>query len=522
MILFGLLLSVQFAGAMLFPLEAPVFDGLWEYCQIAANGFAWLAWPPLLAVWAVFGPQRAAVRLPLTLWMGAAINLAQLYGLNRNHGESDLDTLFLNALWLAAFGILQAPLWVIRAVRGWRLERPDFDPPCAAHNADAASLLAPRMASQFSLLSLLGWILAASLLLAAFRALSPEIAVDRENLLNWLPYASSTSLEIALGGSPMIALAWIVLADGRRLTLRIVLSLLILLGLAAACDLFGPIDDVPTPRYTMLLEAGVLLNGLVCFGVVWSCGYRLRRRPKNLLTTIERSSPVRMSRLRFAVALTPLFLSATVLACGVPHRLERWRLAELSADLIRRNVEFTSAEDGTIEQLQYDGSESIEDDLCRRIASIETMRELSLVGSAINDRQLALLGPLSHLESLDLLGTAVTDAGLIHLRQFPRLVNLSLSKTSVTDVGLRHLSELRELRSLQLSDTGVTGEGLHYLQRLPRLETVFVERTAVTAADAENFRQAHPRAWIEAGGPNTTPIYTVPGIVSSTVEQDAN
>lgn len=135
-ILFGLLLAVQFAAAALTPLGSDESDSLWDYFVMAAIG-ASVAWPALLAVWAVFGPQRAAVRLPLTLWLAVAVNLAESYGLRRNAGEIGAELLIINAAWLLAFGVFQPPLWLIRALRRWRLE-------LAENGASAAETSVPH------------------------------------------------------------------------------------------------------------------------------------------------------------------------------------------------------------------------------------------------------------------------------------------------------------------------------------------------------------------------------------------
>lgn len=70
-ILLGSLLAVEFAVAALMPLGVHQSDVYSEPLWLTLLG-AVSAQPALLAVWATFGPQRAAVRLPLVCWLAAA------------------------------------------------------------------------------------------------------------------------------------------------------------------------------------------------------------------------------------------------------------------------------------------------------------------------------------------------------------------------------------------------------------------------------------------------------------------
>ena len=152
-ILIGSLLAVELAVAALMPLGVHQSDAFSEPLWLTLLG-AVSAQPALLAVWATFGPQHAAVRLPLVCWLAAAGCLSMSLGVNLNAGESTIEALLVGGVWLAAFGLLQPPLWLLRAVRRWRLARP---------TSDAGSAVAPKSTSQFSLRAMFGWILAIAL-----------------------------------------------------------------------------------------------------------------------------------------------------------------------------------------------------------------------------------------------------------------------------------------------------------------------------------------------------------------------
>ncbi|HUY87668.1 MAG TPA: hypothetical protein VMV10_02930 [Pirellulales bacterium] len=509
-ILFGLLLAVQFAAELMpqyLDLDLDELDSAWNVFSRAAKGTS-LAWPPLLAVWAVFGPQRAAVRLPLTLWLAMAVDLCSMYGWSRDVGDTTVDanTLGLGAAWLFGFLVLQLALWPIRSARGWRLKPPEHE----SVDENAPDSHPPRAESprQFSLRALLGWTLAAALLLAGWRCAAPDARFATKDIIWSLSGAAAITPRIALGGLPVVALAWTVLAVERRLVLCVVLGLAVLAGLAGAYGFsesigqwlsLPPIDR--SPAMISAMEAGAVINGLLCLGVARVCGYRLRRNAKKRegAVAFEPQPPATISGVRFALTLAPLIVIAASLAWSVPQRLAQWRRAAIEFGWSDVGLEASFAQDGTPTGLECRHKPPLPDEICRRIASLADLRALDLAGSTIDDRQLVILAPLARLESLNLSSTAITDAGLEQLAQFPELRHLNLENTAITDAGLAHLQALPKLESLQLSLTEVTDDGLPALGRLPALKDLDVQLTAVSAAAAESFRKSHAQTKIGSG-----------------------
>ena len=498
-ILFALLLALQFAVAVLTPMGTPA----WGWGRQAVFG-ASLACPPLLAVWAVFGPQRALVRLSLTLWLALAINFACAYGMNQNEGERSESVLLVGAAWLFALAAFSLLMWPVRAIRRWRLSRVE---PSQATSAENAGPSAAKSRFQFSLRSLLGWILAATVLLGAFRATVPPIDWEADALQMALQTgavaelsfeAARVCLAYLLEGLPVIALSWIVLADGRRPMLRGVLSLLMLLWLAALYGIVGEIDDFFEPGEALVCEAGALLNGLICLGALRSGGYRLRRQAKVHGQSEAASLPAPVSRMRFAAATAPIVIALAAAGCSVPFRLERWRQAEVHADWARDGIYVDFDDKGAITGLFYN-KRSISDEICARIASVGNLVSLDLTIAPITDRQLALLVPLTQLERLALPGTTVTDEGLKTLSQFPKLRFLNLTATQITDAGLVHLAALPELRRLQLCLTDISEESLQTLGELPALMYLDVSLTTIGAEAAAEFHRLHPQCNICCG-----------------------
>lgn len=498
-LLFSLLLLLQLGFGVLTPIGISL-GSWWDYVNMAIMG-ATLVPPTLLALWAVFGPQRLAVRLPLTLWLTTVCHLANAYGEKRNNGQATIG-LDLGTAWVLAFVITQIPLWLLRAVRRWRLIAPVAASEATALTAEQRDCAKSLQNSQFTLRALLGWMLAAATSLAALRCLSPAADFNVDELPMLLTEAAFIGPMIALAGLPVVPLAWIILADGRRLVLRTVLILLTLAGLAIGLAVFQHLEDAETAGTLAVLEAGALLDGLVAIGVVRACGYRLRRRAKRtdetaLIPLQMTSRP--LSRWRVTLAAAPTLAIAAVMACGLPERFESWRRADVAAQWRQRGVRIIYDDDGRVTSAQCKGK-SLSDDELRSIIAVGNLESLELEGILIGDRQLALLAPLTNLRSLTLSHTRVTDSDLELLAQFtPQLDFLDLTGTAVTDAGMEHLKQLHKLRALHLNLTDLSDAGLATLADVQQLQVVEAELTPVTKAGAANFLKKRPRAQLSHG-----------------------
>jgi hypothetical protein len=115
-----------------------------------------------------------------------------------------------------------------------------------------------------------------------------------------------------------------------------------------------------------------------------------------------------------------------------------------------------------------------------------------------DDKTLAHVGRLGHLESLWLNGTAITDVGLAHIKDLTGLRGLSLGNTLIGDPGLAHLEGMERLGTLDLVGSRVTDEGVLKLERaLPGLRVSREEDIAVSpniprAIKDLNFARSQP------------------------------
>jgi hypothetical protein len=133
------------------------------------------------------------------------------------------------------------------------------------------------------------------------------------------------------------------------------------------------------------------------------------------------------------------------------------------------------------------------------IAGFPRLRILDLYNSAVTNAGLAAIAQCQTLEELYLSDTAINDDALLELEAHPRLKVLDLWRCRLTDVAVEHLSKLAALRRLNLDSTDIKGEKLHKLAELPHLEYLALpERVDLKAV--EDLQSRLPALKIEVGG----------------------
>lgn len=503
--LLGLLLALQLVGAVLAPWGVAEADPFWDFLCGAAIG-ATLAPPALLALWAVFGPGRTAVRLPLLAWLAGTYYVALLYGECQSNGGPDDYTYIGEAPWFAAFVMVLLPLWLLRAVRRWRLmilgDQPEMFRPTPVGEPSG---------SQFTVRTLMGWTLATAVLLAATRSLIAEATNERRGLLDDAWNIALTGSLISLAGLSVVSLAWILLANGRRPLLRTVLTALLLAGSVGGILLSVHINSSGADwKRLVSYLSGMLVNGVGTLVVLRACGYRLVREPELAAYSIlpQGTIPPPLSRTRFLAAIAPLAAIGIALACALPHQLKDWRNGALFYAWEERGFWVTFDETGNAKSLTSVQHASLPDETLSAIAELTTLTYLHLL--SIDDRQLSFLAPLKGLRSLVIGNSVVTDDGLRQLASLTNLEVLAISGTQITDAGLSHLRNLPMLSVLDLRVTNVTDAGLPTLAGLPRLWSLDVTLTAVSEAGAEQFRKLRPNIKLESGASDADVARLIP------------
>jgi Leucine-rich repeat (LRR) protein len=116
----------------------------------------------------------------------------------------------------------------------------------------------------------------------------------------------------------------------------------------------------------------------------------------------------------------------------------------------------------------------------KHLASINSLRSLSLAYSDVTDSGLKHITSLQRLEYLDLDGTDVGDAGMESAGKIMTLKALLLGYTKISDKGLKRLAELNQLQRLRLIRTRISNAGLDTVAGLVELRELNMDYTDVS------------------------------------------
>ncbi|MCY2968297.1 MAG: hypothetical protein NT069_32485, partial [Planctomycetota bacterium] len=160
----------------------------------------------------------------------------------------------------------------------------------------------------------------------------------------------------------------------------------------------------------------------------------------------------------------------------------------------------------------YDDRPLPTDDDLRPLRNLPHLYSLELLANCFSDEGLALLSELQNLRVLRLsvngvgrrydsaaieLSGPIRGDGLRHISKMQSLEDLGLSDTEVDNSSLRHLIVLKRLRSIdmwntRISVTGLTADGASSLSEIPALKDVYIEHRAVSSKVATMLRRNRP------------------------------
>lgn len=109
------------------------------------------------------------------------------------------------------------------------------------------------------------------------------------------------------------------------------------------------------------------------------------------------------------------------------------------------------------------------------IKNLPHLRELDLTKTRINSTQLKNLSIHHKMEKLWLNGTWTSGAALQSVAHMNQLEVLEIQNTKTSDSEMVHISGLNNIRQLNLTHNDITHEGLAYLSNLPKLENLRVQ-----------------------------------------------
>lgn len=519
MIVLALLTGLHAAAAVfLAPVDFLEPESYSGYAKFAVVGF-FLVPPALLAMCAVFGPWPIAVRLPLATWLACALALLLAFGVWRGeygNGLASDPSEFAASCFggpVVQFLTLLSPLALLRGLRRWRLEVPIATPPDASATDLISSPSLGCPSGQYTLRALIGWTLAAASIFAGMRCLfaGQGSATDGRNevLTEGVAQGVLSGLMFALAALPVLSLAWLLLASGRRLVMRPVLGVITTGGVAAVLAWFWETDhDIRSLLAISSFETGVIAVGAASLAVLRGCGYRLVRHPRGAAPEPQPLAPPAAKQQRqFACTLASLAIAAIAVACCIPARLVVWRQvvetrgwAEAGFDVLFDD------EDGRLTYIRgaVDGLSDKELGFFAELPDLTTIQFEGLL-----DSQLGVVAAPAGLEDLRINDSGFTDKGLEHLGRFTQLNCLDLSRTRITSAALARIAALRRLTSLQLSLTDISDDGLAALAECKQLRWIDLTLTAVTAAGASRLSAALPEATIVIGACDATVQSTV-------------
>lgn len=110
----------------------------------------------------------------------------------------------------------------------------------------------------------------------------------------------------------------------------------------------------------------------------------------------------------------------------------------------------------------------------------KTLREVSLVGTNLNDTGLSRFALSADIGLLDLDYTDITTKGLVTLRDLLRLTEVGLCGTRIDNRGVRHLASFPSLQIVDIRETPVSGLGVRSLAVIKQLRLLFVTETPAT------------------------------------------
>jgi hypothetical protein len=224
----------------------------------------------LLAVWAVFGPQRLLVRWPASLLVTAVLWGVFLLGMASvipgGVAEIARGTLMLPLILLA----VQSPLWILKMMTGWRIVLAGTQAPAS-----------PAESRQFRLQHMLG---ATAVVAAAFGLASLGLPrVDgphpRADTSLWLGLMWACMILYFLSGLSICPCLWAALVVRNKaagaVAIVIYLVLMSALAVIVISALGGPSPPEQGMRLFVLLFGGLALAMLGGLHVARSCGYVL-------------------------------------------------------------------------------------------------------------------------------------------------------------------------------------------------------------------------------------------------------
>jgi hypothetical protein len=151
----------------------------------------------------------------------------------------------------------------------------------------------------------------------------------------------------------------------------------------------------------------------------------------------------------------------------------------------------------SIERLDVDGADVTGKGI-DALATIVTLRELSLGDTSVGDEALRFIGKIRGLEQLRLFRTRITDAGIKHLISLRQLKVLDLDETDLTDECLKDLNRITSLEELHIDGClRMTFNRFAELKDLKNLKLLHVSGYVMGSPDTPDLQAMFPNCQIK-------------------------
>ncbi len=135
---------------------------------------------------------------------------------------------------------------------------------------------------------------------------------------------------------------------------------------------------------------------------------------------------------------------------------------------------------------------AIDDEAATHLATVMTIRELTVNGRLLTEAGYKALAGLPELATLRFSGGHFDAAALAAVATAPKVTDLLLNIGMLSDMTLSGLAGAKELTRLRFNGRAVTDAVIPTLAKLPNLEFVDLSQTSVTEAGIAKLREAKP------------------------------
>ena len=122
---------------------------------------------------------------------------------------------------------------------------------------------------------------------------------------------------------------------------------------------------------------------------------------------------------------------------------------------------------------------------------------IDLSGNVLTAKDLDELVRLHHIDELSVYGCELPDESFAKIATISSLKSLSLAHTVVSDKEMVWLAKLPQLEVLDLNHTAISDDSIPYLRNADQLRRLYINKTKISQQGVEAIRKAMPLCQIQ-------------------------